>query len=89
MVLRLTTNHCRQVQRRTSCKTPVTLSHIMEDTDTLQPDLCNGKTCDRATFYEEIGHPLGPKPDSERKYLALYQSKASQSCCSFNKPCSS
>ncbi|KAK5163804.1 uncharacterized protein LTR77_010478 [Saxophila tyrrhenica] len=39
------------------------------------PDLYNAKTCARATFYEEIGHPLAPNPDHPRKYLALYQTE--------------
>ncbi|KAK3723300.1 hypothetical protein LTR37_002023 [Vermiconidia calcicola] len=39
------------------------------------PDLFEAKSCNRATFYEEIGHPLGPNPDHPRKYLALYQTE--------------
>ena len=39
------------------------------------PDLVNAKSCDRATFYEEIGSPLNPDPDHPRKYLALYQTE--------------
>lgn len=39
------------------------------------PDLVNAKSSDRATFYEEIGHPLGPNPDHPRAFLALYQSQ--------------
>ena len=36
------------------------------------PDLYQAKSCDRATFYEEIGNPLAPNPDHPRKFLALY-----------------
>jgi hypothetical protein len=37
------------------------------------PDLVGAKSCDRATFYEEIPHPLNENPDHPRKFLALYQ----------------
>ena len=38
------------------------------------PDLLNAKSCNRATFYEEIGSPLDAHPSHPRKFLALYQS---------------
>lgn len=36
-------------------------------------DLVGAKSCDRATFYEEIPSPLNDKPDHPKKFLALYQ----------------
>lgn len=39
------------------------------------PDLVNGKSAVRATFYKETPNPLNPNPDHPRKYLALYQTE--------------
>lgn len=39
------------------------------------PDLYHAKSCDRATFYEEVPSALNQTPNHPRKYLALYQTQ--------------
>jgi len=39
------------------------------------PDLVSSRASSRAAFWQEVGFPKGKEADSERKYLALYQSE--------------